>query len=105
MKNFLTLCLSFFGALCLTLVTLNAGAQTIRRVNNNVGITGPNIYATLQLAHDAAVAGDMMKRNPNLAVEYKLLLKDSPCFVGIAKGEDALKAKVNEIIAAARKDG
>ena len=66
MKNFLTLCLSFFGALCLTLVTLNAGAQTIRRVNNNVGITGPNIYATLQLAHDAAVAGDILHLEPSV---------------------------------------
>ena len=66
MKNFLTLCLSFFGALCLTLVTLTAGAQTIRRVNNNVGITGPNIYATIQAAHDAAVAGDILHLEPSV---------------------------------------
>ena len=66
MKNFLTLCLSFIGALCLTLVSLTAGAQTIRRVNNNVGITGPNIYATIQAAHDAAVAGDILHLEPSV---------------------------------------
>jgi hypothetical protein len=36
-------------------------AQTIRRVNNNAGITlDPNMYATLQAAHDAATAGDII---------------------------------------------
>lgn len=32
-----------------------AHAQTIRRVNNNPGVTGTNIYSTLQAAHDAAL--------------------------------------------------
>jgi polar amino acid transport system substrate-binding protein len=53
----------------------------------------------------ASVAGNMMAKNPQLATEYKLLLKDSPNFIGIAKGEDALKAKVNDIIAEAKKSG
>jgi polar amino acid transport system substrate-binding protein len=53
----------------------------------------------------ASVAGNMMAKNPQLVTEYKLLLKDSPNFIGIAKGEDALKAKVNEIIAEAKKSG
>ncbi len=73
--------------------------------DNNATIAAFVAGQTQTIATSAAVAGDMMKRNPQLGVEYKLLLKDSPCFVGIAKGEDALKAKVNEIIAAARKDG
>lgn len=73
--------------------------------DNNATIAAFVAGQTQTIATSAAVAGDMMKRNPKLPVEYKLLLKDSPCFVGIAKGEDALKAKVNEIIAAARKDG
>ncbi len=41
----------------------------------------------------------------SLPVEYKLLLRDSPCFVGIAKGEDALRTKVNDILLAAKADG
>jgi polar amino acid transport system substrate-binding protein len=46
-----------------------------------------------------------MQKNPQLNAEFKLLIKDSPNFIGVAKGEDALRAKVNEIILAARKDG
>ena len=46
-----------------------------------------------------------MVKNPNLATEYKLLLKDSPNFIGVAKGEDKLRLRVNEIIAEARKSG
>ena len=57
------------------------------------------------LATSAAVAGNLMQRQPGLNVEYKLLLKDSPCFIGVAKGEDALLAKVNAIIAAAKQAG
>jgi hypothetical protein len=41
-----------------------ASAQTIRRVNNN-GITGTAIYATVQAAHDAATAGDIIQLEPS----------------------------------------
>jgi hypothetical protein len=44
--------------------TLATQAQTIRRVNNT-GITGPNIYATLQAAHDAATSGDIVYLEPS----------------------------------------
>ena len=81
MKNFLTLCLSFIGALCLTLVTLTAGAQTIRRVNNN-GITGTNIYATLQLAHDAAASGDIIQVEPSTTAYAALNITKPLTIVG-----------------------
>lgn len=57
------------------------------------------------IATSVSNIGVLAQKNPNLGVEYKLLLRDSPCFVGIAKGEDALRAKVNEIILAAKADG
>ncbi|MFT4191089.1 MAG: transporter substrate-binding domain-containing protein, partial [Comamonas sp.] len=47
----------------------------------------------------------LAQKNPRLGAEYKLLLKDSPCFIGVAKGEDALRDKVNAIILAAKADG
>ncbi|UOQ69175.1 hypothetical protein [Hymenobacter volaticus] len=40
-----------------------AHAQTIRRCNN-LGLTGPNIYATVQAAHDAASNGDIIYLEP-----------------------------------------
>ncbi|MDM0053860.1 transporter substrate-binding domain-containing protein [Variovorax sp. J22R115] len=73
--------------------------------DNNATIAAFVAGQTQTIATSAAVAGDMMQKNPQLGAEYKLLLKDSPCFIGIAKGEDALKTKINDIIAGAKKDG
>jgi polar amino acid transport system substrate-binding protein len=47
----------------------------------------------------------MMARNPTLSAEYKFVLKDSPNFIGVGKGEDKLRLKVNEIIAGAKASG
>jgi hypothetical protein len=41
-------------------------AQTIRRVNNNSGITGVNVYTTIQAAHDAAAANDIISLEPSV---------------------------------------
>ena len=60
---------------------------------------------TQAIATSASTAGTIMVKNPNLQTEYKLLLKDSPNFIGVAKGEDKLRLRVNEIIAEARKSG
>jgi polar amino acid transport system substrate-binding protein len=57
------------------------------------------------LATGVSVAGVMMQKNPQLNTEYKLLLKDSPNFIGVGKGEDALRTKVNAIIAEGKKSG
>ena len=73
--------------------------------DNNATIAAFVAGQTQTVATSAAVAGDMLAKNPKVSAEFKLLLKDSPCFVGIAKGETALKTKVNDIIAAAKKDG
>ncbi|MFT4242837.1 MAG: transporter substrate-binding domain-containing protein [Acidovorax sp.] len=73
--------------------------------DNNATIAAFVAGQTQLVATSASVAGTMMYKNPQLQAEYKLLLKDSPCYIGLAKGEDALRAKVNEIIAAAKADG
>ncbi|MDQ2772993.1 MAG: hypothetical protein M3Y54_21110 [Bacteroidota bacterium] len=54
------------ASLLLVLLALagQLSAQTIRRVNNN-GITGANIYTTVQLAHDAAASGDIIQLEPS----------------------------------------
>jgi polar amino acid transport system substrate-binding protein len=81
-----------------------ASLEFKRFEDNNATIAAFAAGQTQLLATSAAVAGNLMQRNPGLNTEYKLL-KDSPCFVGVAKGEDALLAKVNEIIAAAKAAG
>ena len=39
------------------------------------------------------------------STEYKFCSRTRPNFIGVAKGEDKLRAKVNEIIAGAKTDG
>lgn len=46
-------------------LSLSSYAQTIRRVNNTPGVTGSNVYTTIQAAHDAAVAGDILYLEPS----------------------------------------
>jgi polar amino acid transport system substrate-binding protein len=78
----------------------------VKRFEDNNATIAAYASGQVQLmAVGASVAGNMMAKNPQLGTEFKLLLKDSPNFVGVAKGEDKLLAKVNEIIADAKKSG
>ncbi|MFZ9334794.1 MAG: transporter substrate-binding domain-containing protein [Burkholderiaceae bacterium] len=78
----------------------------IKRFEDNNATVSAFVSGQVQLvATGASVAGNMMARNPQLNTEYKLLLKDSPNFIGVGKGEDKLRLKVNEIIADAKRSG
>ena len=82
-----------------------AGAQLKRFEDNTTTVAAFVTGQTQVIATGASVAAQMIGKNPNLGAEYKLLLKDSPNYVGLAKGEDALRDKVNKIIAEAREKG
>ena len=73
--------------------------------DNNATVAAFVAGQTQAIATGASVAATMIQKNPQLGAEYKLLLKDSPNFIGVAKGEDKLKAKVNEILLEAKKAG
>ncbi|MDO9360001.1 MAG: transporter substrate-binding domain-containing protein [Polaromonas sp.] len=73
--------------------------------DNNTTVSAYTAGQVQLIATGVSVAGNMMTKNPQLNTEYKLLLKDSPNFIGVAKGEDKLRLKVNEVIAAAKKSG
>ncbi|TAG27115.1 MAG: amino acid ABC transporter substrate-binding protein [Burkholderiales bacterium] len=73
--------------------------------DNNATISAFVAGQVVAVATGASVAGVIMARNPQLNTEYKLLLKDSPNFIGVGKGEDKLRLKVNEILAEAKKNG
>jgi polar amino acid transport system substrate-binding protein len=82
-----------------------AGAD-IKRFEDNNATVSSFVSGQVQLvATGASVAGNMMAKNPQLGTEYKLLLKDSPNFIGVGKGEDKLRLKVNDIIAEGKKNG
>jgi polar amino acid transport system substrate-binding protein len=78
----------------------------IKRFEDNNATVSAFVSGQVQaIATGASVAGNMMARNPTLSAEYKFVLKDSPNFIGVGKGEDKLRLKVNEIIAAAKAAG
>jgi polar amino acid transport system substrate-binding protein len=88
------------------LTRLAPSGADIKRFEDNNGTVSAFVSGQTQaIATGASVAGNMMARNPQLGTEYKLLLKDSPNFIGVGKGEDKLRLKVNEIIAEGRKNG
>ncbi|AOY92131.1 amino acid ABC transporter substrate-binding protein [Cupriavidus sp. USMAA2-4] len=60
---------------------------------------------TQLIATGAAVAAMAIQKHPQVQAEYKLLLKDSPNFVGVRKGDATLLAKVNDILRQAKTDG
>jgi hypothetical protein len=62
MKNLFKNTLLFLASFCFCIAV---NGQTIRRVNNNPGVTGVNVYTTIQAAHDAAVAGDIVYVEPS----------------------------------------
>jgi len=90
----------------LELTKIAPPSADIKRFEDNNATVAAFVSGQVQvLATGASVAGNMMARNPGLATEYKFVLKDSPNFIGVNKGEDKLRLKVNEIIAAAKASG
>lgn len=51
------------------------------------------------------VAASINKKNPAKMLKTKFMIKNSPCYVGIAKEQGPLMTEVNSIIEAAKKDG
>jgi len=82
-----------------------SGADIKRFEDNNATVSAYLSGQVQAIATGASVAGVFMAKNPQLGTEYKLVLKESPNFIGVAKGEDKLRLKVNEIIAEGRKNG
>lgn len=78
----------------------------LRRFEDNNSTVSSFVAGQTQLvATSAQVAGAMMSKNPQMGTEYKFVLKDSPNFIGVGKGEDKLRLKINDIIAEAKKSG
>lgn len=88
------------------LVKVGPASMDFKRYEDQAAASAAYVAGQTQvIATSISNAGLIAQKNPQLGSEYKLLIKDSPCFIGVAKGEDALRAKVNEIILAAKADG
>ncbi|MDO9405262.1 MAG: transporter substrate-binding domain-containing protein [Polaromonas sp.] len=78
----------------------------VKRFEDHVGTVSAFTSGQVQvIATSAGEGGTIMHRNPELNTEYKLTLKDSPNFIGVNKGETALRDRINAIILEAIKDG
>ena len=78
----------------------------VRRFEDHVGTVSAFASGQVQvIATSAAEGGVIMKQNPQLNAEYKLLLKDSPNYIGVNKGETALRDRLNAIVLEAKKNG
>ena len=90
----------------LELTKIAPASADVKRFEDNNATTSAFVSGQVQvIATGASVAGTIMQRNPALGAELKFVLKESPNFIGVAKGEDKLRTKVNEIIAAAKASG
>ncbi|NML48540.1 transporter substrate-binding domain-containing protein [Ramlibacter sp. G-1-2-2] len=82
-----------------------AGTELRRFEDNNATVSAYVAGQVQTLATSAQVAGAMMAKNPQLGTEFKFVLKDSPNYIGVGKGEDKLREKVNEILLEGRRNG
>jgi len=81
-------------------------STTIKRYEDNNGTISAFLSGQVQVvATGNVVAAAILAKNPPKKPETKFLIKNSPCFVGMNKGEPKLLAKVNAIIADSKKDG
>ena len=79
---------------------------TVIRFDDNNSVISSYLTGQVQLvAIGNSTAAALNERTKLRRLDSKFVIKDSPCYVGVNKGEPALLAKVNEIINQAKKDG
>ena len=81
-------------------------STTVKRFEDNNTTLSAYLSGQIDLiATGNVVIAEIASRMPDRKPATKFLLKNSPCFIGIYKGETRLQQKVNELITAARSDG
>ncbi|MER0239376.1 transporter substrate-binding domain-containing protein [Fulvimarina sp. MAC8] len=79
---------------------------TIKRYEDNNGTISAFLSNQVDVvATGNVVAAAIVERNPPKKPEPLFLIKNSPCYIGLAKNEPALMEEVNAIIETAKSDG
>jgi len=79
---------------------------TVKRYEDNNGTISAFLSGQVNVvATGNVVAAAIIARNPPKKPELKFLIKNSPCYIGFNKEQPALKAKLDEILTAAKADG
>lgn len=90
----------------LELTKIAPATAVIKRFEDNNTTLSAYLSGQTQLAATGnVVAAALNERTKLRPLTPKFLIKNSPCFVGVNKGEVALTARVNEVITKAKKDG
>ena len=87
------------------LTRLAPNAQMKRFEDNNSSISAYLSGQTQLVAIGTTVAAAMQQKHPGLDLQLKVILSNSPCYIGMPKGQPELVNKVNEILRAAKADG
>lgn len=84
----------------------NVQNVTVKRFANNSLTASALISGQVELiATGNVVANKLMRDNPDQRIKNQFVMKNSPCYVGLRKGEGNLQAKVNEILTTLRLNG
>ncbi|MBW4658184.1 MAG: transporter substrate-binding domain-containing protein [Drouetiella hepatica Uher 2000/2452] len=84
----------------------NVQNVTVKRFANNSLTASALISGQVELiATGNVVANKLMRDNPDQRIKNQFVMKNSPCYVGLRKGDTNLQAKVNEILRNMRQDG
>lgn len=79
---------------------------TLKRYEDNNATLSAYLSGQVSLiATGNLVVAEIADRYPDRAPGAKFMLKNSPCYVGLMKGEQALMDEVNRLIAKAKADG
>ncbi len=78
----------------------------VKRFEDNTSTISAFLSGQTQLvAIGTTVAAAMQQKHAGLDLQLKVILSNSPCYVGMPKGQPELVNKVNEILRAAKADG
>ncbi|WP_394149826.1 transporter substrate-binding domain-containing protein [Vibrio maritimus] len=79
---------------------------TLKRYEDNNATLSAYLSGQVSLiATGNLVVTEIANRHPAKAPEVKFMLKNSPCFIGVMKGDDTLREEVNRLITKAKEDG
>lgn len=88
------------------LTKLAPAGATIKRYDGNAATETAFLFNETELiATGNTVAASVFAKSPIKTTTLKFVLQNSPCYVGVAKDQPELLARVDAIIEAARKDG
>lgn len=79
---------------------------TLKRYEDNNATLSAYLSGQVSLiATGNLVVTEIANRYPARAPEVKFMLKNSPCYIGVMKGDDTLLQEVNRLITKAKADG